>query len=48
MVYLPEEVIVWVDTKAAARFRRRASHIADLLIAAYEREHREPREVHQR
>ena len=38
MVYLPAEVIAWIDAKATARFKRRATHLADWIISAYERE----------
>lgn len=38
MVYLPAEVVDWLDGKAASRFKRRATHLADWIIAAWERD----------
>lgn len=38
MVYLPQEVIAWLDRKAALRFKRRATHLTDTIISAYERD----------
>lgn len=38
MIYLPRPVVEWLDVKAAARFRRRATHVRDLLVGSYERD----------
>lgn len=38
MIRLPEDVIEWADRKAALRFKRRATHLADVIISLYERE----------
>ena len=38
MVYLPREVIDWLDAKAAVRFKRRATHLADVIVSLYERD----------
>lgn len=38
LVYLPREVVAWLDAKAVSRFKRRATYLTDLVISLYDRE----------
>lgn len=38
MLRIPREVVDWIDKKASARFKRRATYVTDLIIGAYERD----------
>lgn len=42
MLRIPREVADWIDSKAAARFKRRAVYITDLIVGMYERDREKP------